>query len=69
MGELIALFVIFFVVTTILVIAFNYRTIKNAKKSSVLSKATVKNGNVTPEEVLRTLEDAGVTINFLGETK
>lgn len=69
MGELIALLAIFFVVTTILVIAFNYRTIKNAKKSSVLFKATVKNGNVTPKEMLRTLEDSGITINFLRETK
>lgn len=69
MGELIALFAIFFVVTSVLVIAFNYHTIKNAKKSSVLSKATVKNGNVTPEEMLKTLEDAGIMINFLEETK
>lgn len=67
MGELIAMFAILFVATPILVIAFNYRTIKNDKKSSALSKATVKNGNVTPEEMLKTLEDAGITINFLEE--
>lgn len=69
MGELIALFAIFFVVTPVLVIAFNYRTIKNAKKSSALFKATVKNGNATPKEVFRTIENSGITINFLEETK
>lgn len=67
MVQLIALFTI---VLVLYILLYSYRTIKNAKQSNaLLFNATVKNGNATPEKVFKTIEDAGITINFLGKTK